>query len=224
MVAAPAEAREVREALGSASGSEAAAGGGPWALELPGRGVHMVVTGVGKANAAAGLARVLDPSRHGAVLNIGVGGALPGGGAAVGALVAATMSVYADEGLQTPGGFMDCASLGFPLGPFSGSAIPADARLLELILPLADMAGPVATVSTCSGTDRLAAQVGARTGALAEAMEGAAIAQVAARLGVRSVEVRAISNTTGDRAAQRWDLGLALAAIGRLVSRLDWPQ
>jgi futalosine hydrolase len=183
-------------------------------------GFDLVVTGVGKANAAAGLAATLNPTRHAAILNIGIGGTLPGSDAGLGMLVVATASVYADEGLETSEGFVDCAALGFPLGPFSGSAVPADPRLLELLRPQTDRAGRIATVSTCSGTEALAAQVVARTGAMAEAMEGAAVAHVAARLGVPCAEVRAISNTTGDRVRQRWEIGPALAAITRLIGRL----
>ncbi|HBS28303.1 MAG TPA: hypothetical protein DEB06_02375, partial [Phycisphaerales bacterium] len=39
---------------------------------------EMVVTGVGKANAAGAVARVLDAGRHAGVINLGVAGALPG--------------------------------------------------------------------------------------------------------------------------------------------------
>jgi len=162
---------------------------------------------------------MLDPERHGAVLNIGIGGSLPDG-PALGAVVAATASVYADEGLQTPDGFTDCAGLGFPLGPFAGSSVPADSGLLGMFGPLADLSSPVATVSTCSGTDALARMVATRTGAVAEGMEGAAVGHIAARLGVRFIEVRAISNTTGDRGAQRWEIRPALSAITRLIGQI----
>jgi futalosine hydrolase len=179
-----------------------------------------VRTGVGKANAAAGLARVLDSSRHAAVLNVGIAGALPGGGARIGDLIAASASVYADEGLLSPSGFTDCAGMGFPLGPFPGSAIAADPALLAVVGPLATLSAPVATVSTCSGTNTLADEVVRRTGAVAEAMEGAALAHIAARLGVPFAEVRAISNSTGDRSAQTWDIPAALSSLTRFMGRL----
>lgn len=220
VVAAPAEARTIRSGLSAQGILEPPASGG-WTLTQPAPRFDMVETGVGKANAAAGLARVVDPRCHAAILNIGIGGALPGGGADLGATIVATASVYADEGLETPEGFTDCAGLGFPLGPFSGSSIAADPDLLALLGPLADRSARVATVSTCSGTDALAARVAARTGAIVEAMEGAAIAHVAARLGIPFVEVRAISNTTGDRSRQRWDVRLALDAVSRLIGRLS---
>jgi futalosine hydrolase len=216
-VAAPSEARAVLAALGVDSDGAMAAVTGPWRLQQVAADVDLVITGVGKVNAGGGIARVLDLVRHGGVLNLGIAGALPGGGAGLGAIVAASASVYADEGLLTPDGFTDCAGMGFPLGPFAGSAIAADQGLMGALGSVADLVAPIATVSTCSGTDALATEVARRTGAVAEAMEGAAGAHVAARLGVPFLEVRAISNTTGDRAGQRWDVRPALEALGRVI-------
>jgi futalosine hydrolase len=149
-----------------------------------------------------------------------VAGALPGSGLEVGDVVAATACIFADEGVQTPERFMDCHAMGFPLGAFEGSAVPVDPRLLGVIRPLAKAAGPVATVSTCSGQNALAATVRERTGALAEAMEGAAVGLVAHRLGAPFAELRVVSNTTGDRPGQTWDLKGALARLEAVVAVL----
>lgn len=185
-----------------------------------------VLTGVGKVNAAAAVVRALDPARHAGVLSLGVAGALPDPDhdqahpARLGQAIAATACVYADEGLATPEGFVEIASLGFPLGPFPGSAVPVDAELLARLRTIADAEGPIATVSTCSGTAALTREVRRRTSASAEAMEGAAVAHVAARLGVACGELRVISNTTGDRSAQQWDLPRALTRLRDLAARL----
>ena len=48
---------------------------------------------------------------------------------------------------------------------------------------------------------------------MAEAMEGAAVVHAARRVGVPAIEIRSISNTTGDRATQRWDIAAAFAAL-----------
>jgi futalosine hydrolase len=220
-VAAPAEARAVLEALG---GSPAAADQ-PWALHSLTPRLHLVVTGIGKSNAAGAVARVLDVERHAAVLSIGVAGSLPRRdqpALPLRTVVAATASIFADEGLQTDDSYSDVAVIGFPLGPppISGSAVPAHPGLLALLGPLAEVAAPIATVSTCSGTDVLARQVAQRTGAVAEAMEGAAVALVAARLGVPAGECRIISNSTGRREDQRWDLRGALATLTAAIARL----
>lgn len=216
VVAAPAEARAVLLGLNM----DESLARREWTL-LTGPGqLDLVVSGIGKANAAAATARTLDPSTHEAVISVGVAGSLPGSPAGLLQVVVGTRSVYADEGILTPEGFTDCCSMGFPLGPFEGSAIPAATTVIERLRPLSDHAGPIAAVSTCSGLNQLADEVRARTGAIAEGMEGAAIAHVGARLGVATGELRVISNTTGDRAAQRWDLKGALAALERVIGRL----
>lgn len=219
-VAAPAEARA---ALAGLSGPAELADQ-PWRPHAVGTRFDLLVTGIGKTNAAAAVARALDHQRHAAVLSVGIAGALPAGPAGtmleLGRVVLASACVYADEGLLGPDGFVDCAAMGFPLGPFSGAAVPTDPALTDLLRPLADAVGPVATVSTCSGLDRSAAEVAARTGAIAEGMEGAAIAHVAARLGLPCTEVRVISNTTGDRPRQRWDAKGALRRLSEVIGRL----
>lgn len=193
----------------------------PWRI-IPLGAADLLITGVGKANAAAALARVLDTTRL--VINVGIAGALPtpAGVPAVplAQVVAATRSVYADEGVQTPDRFISMHELGFAPGAFAETGVTPPPDVLASIAPLVHTTGAIATVSTCSGTDNLARDVARRTGAIAEAMEGAALAQVAHRLGASFVEIRAISNTTGDRARQQWVIRPALQALGLVLGRL----
>lgn len=182
-------------------------------------GLELAVSGVGKVNAAACLARTLT-GRHRGVLSVGLCGALPGSGLSLGDAVVASECAYADEGIVTPGGFRDCGQMGFPLGKFSGRSVRVSPEVIARLQPLADRTGPIATVSTCSGTDEAAATVVERTGAIAEAMEGAAVAHVADELGVLFGELRFVSNTTGDREAQRWDVTRAASALERALGRL----
>jgi len=109
-------------------------------------------------------------------------------------------------------------SLGFKLGDFDGNSVPVDESMLERLSGDFGI-GPIATVATCSGTDAAAAEVARRTGALAEAMEGAAVVHAARRLHVPAIELRSISNTTGDRARQQWDLALALRSLSAAVQK-----
>ncbi len=216
-LAAPNEARAVLQALGSATDQLV-----PWSpLVLPRieaglpRDVDVLLTGVGKANAAGAVARVLDPSRHAGVLSVGVAGALPGSGLAIGESVLASACVFADEGVESPEGFVDLADRGFAPGPWASVRGTTDAALGVPWAGLVDRAGPIATVSICSGTDERAWGIAKRTGALAEAMEGAAVAASAARLGVPFGELRVISNTTGSN--QTWDMKTALDRLGAIV-------
>lgn len=177
---------------------------------------EIVVAGIGRTNAASATTEaLLQRGPFTGVLSLGIAGALPGSGLAIGEAVVATESVYFEEGIETPAGFLDSAGLGFPLGPFPGNRIPGDPAMGSRLRDLGRVA-PIATVATCSGTDRLAAAVAARTGAVAEAMEGAAVLHAAARRGIAAIEVRVVSNSTGDRPRQRWDLPRAFASLRSL--------
>ena len=215
VVAAPAEAAAVCRAFGI--GPVAAA----WErLELGAR-FDLVVSGIGKANAAGATARSLDLQRHDRVVSAGIAGALPGSSLEIGSIVAAEACVYSEEGIETPDGFLDCGQMGFPLGDFPGRAVPVDAGVLSWLSTVSDRIGKIATVSTCSGTDELARRVVERTGAIAEAMEGAAVVQVARRLGVAGGELRVVSNTTGDRGRQVWKIREALDRLAAVFGRLS---
>lgn len=187
----------------------------------------VVVTGVGKANAAGGMARAFDAQRHALVLSVGIGGMLADR-LAIGLCVLGQHSVYADEGVPLPdGGFQDVASLGFPPNAGTGAAasigVPATALVAGALRGVCDAEGVIATVSECSGTDSRAAEVRRRTGAEVEAMEGAAVGFSVQRLGEGRcgfAEVRVVSNTTGDRPKQRWDIRTALARLETFASTL----
>lgn len=186
-------------------------------------GWAVLVTGVGKANAAGAVAAALarEPGRFSCVVSTGIAGALPVGmGAlAIGGAAVASACVLADEGVRTPQGFLTCESIGFPAG-LRGDAVMPDPAWSGWALPAADAHAPIATVSNCSGADWLALEVCARTGAIAEAMEGAGAGLAAARFGVPFVEVRTISNLTGDRERHPWDIGAGLARVRAVFGRL----
>jgi len=183
-------------------------------------GATVVAGGIGRTNAASATTQALcDGGPFDAVLSAGVAGALPGSDLAPGDVVLASACIYAEEGLITPTGFSDMAAMGFSLGDFEGNVVPVDEGLLDVGGAFLSH-GPVATVATCSGTDDAAATIARRTSALAEAMEGAAVVHAARRLGTPAIELRAISNTTGDRARQVWNLPRALEALGEAVREL----
>jgi futalosine hydrolase len=186
-------------------------------------GAHIIISGVGRTNAAAATTEAIVRQWNrgpgfDAVINVGIAGALPGSNLAIGDVVLASSCIYAEEGLISAHGFVGMQGLGFALGDFEGNAVPVDEELLDK-LSGAFPIGPIATVATCSGTAAAAQEVLRRTGALAEAMEGAAVVHAARRLKAPAIELRAISNTTGDRAQQQWDLQRGLAALGEAVGK-----
>jgi futalosine hydrolase len=181
-------------------------------------GARVAAGGIGRTNAASATTKAIMESRPAAVISAGVAGALPGSDMKPGDVVVSSACAYVEEGLVTAGGFVDMSGMGLSLGDFEGNVVPVDEGMLDA-LSAAFRIGVIATVATCSGTDDAAAIVARRTGALAEAMEGAAVVHAARRFGVPAIEIRAISNLTGNRAAQQWDLPRALSALAAAVSR-----
>jgi futalosine hydrolase len=55
-------------------------------------------------------------------------------------------------------------------------------------------------------------------------MEGAAVFQVCARLGVPAVQLRCVSNRTGDRARGGWDLHGSIARLHAALRALGGSQ
>jgi len=198
---------------------------------LAGQTVALQHSGVGKANAAAIAALLLETLRPEAVLCFGCAGAYPGSGLRIGDLILASEEVYGDEGALTSNGFLDMQSLGFHLVEAAGgerwfNRFPADPELLghsHRQIAAQAKAGqrvtmsPLVTVSTCSGTAALGEELERRTGGLGENMEGAAVAQMCARFGVPFLEVRGVSNLVEERDLSRWDLSLAAAAAQQAV-------
>jgi futalosine hydrolase len=233
VIASHKEADAERRGIGAAPSPAALTAAQPWQVESLAPTIDLVQSGVGKVNAGAAVAAMLtsQPSRYQLVLNLGIAGALPvaeGSLAEIGDVIIADRAPYADEGLVKPAHasrewqFQGIASMGFPLGPFDDTGPRSDARwtrrLHDALSREPDLSGharvaPIATVSTCSGIDELACMIAQRTGAIAEAMEGAAVAHIATLFGVPWCEVRVISNTTGDRDHQRWDIPRSFASL-----------
>ena len=202
----------------------------PWALFPVADRIDLVITGVGKSPAAAAVASTLAQGRHAGVLNLGIAGSLPTTSPlGLGSSILASAHAFADEGVALPptpstpphtDPFLSLHAMGFaPPGTTNGSVPcdPAWTAILRRHLTTTAFA-PIATVSTCSGTDALAVAMAARTGAAAEGMEGAAVALAAQTLGHHYAELRTISNTTGDRPRQVWDLRGALAQLAALLA------
>jgi len=169
--------------------------------------------GVGRTNsAAATTAAILEHGPFDAVINAGIAGILPDSDLEIGDILVADACHYMEEGIETPTGFRDLDDMGFPLGDFKGNHVPIDPALLRCC-GQGFRTGPIATVATCAGTDSRAREVVSRTGALAEAMEGASVVHAARLQGIPAIEVRSMSNTTGDQDQQIWDIQAALAAI-----------
>lgn len=209
----PFECRELADAL--EDGAEIRIGRKPaWTGRLDGAPVLLVAGGMGKTNAAHALTALLETRVVSAVVGFGIGGAYPGSGLEPGEIALATSAVYGDEGVHAPGGWMSTEGIGIPLWQdgemrrFNEFPLDADfvavARSILVAAGITVRTGPFVTVSACSGTDALGLEMAARFGGVAEGMEGAALAHVAAIYGTPFLELRAVSNVVEDRDPARW--------------------
>ena len=183
--------------------------------------------GVGKINAAAATAVMIDRYHPQLVINTGCAGAYSSSGLSLGNLVVASEEVLADEGVAVAEGWKDLRFMSLPSIVQGGlncyNVLPLSRHASEKAMQLADyygvflMRGRSATVSTCSGTRQYAAELGQRWNALIENMEGAAVAQVCLRCGVDCLEIRGISNLVEERDMARWDIPRAVEAAQRFV-------
>lgn len=181
------------------------------AAAVEGGGLCDEVIGVGKTAATLRVTELLVRARPAWLLLVGVCGAYPGAGLAIGELCVVGEDRLGDEGVAMAGGeFVGIAAMGLgDEGPFAADA--ARTTALAARLGIRVVAG--ATVSTCSACDERSRALAGRTRAQVETMEGAAVLQVCQHLGVPAVQLRAVSNRTGDREAAGWDLHGATAAL-----------
>ncbi|MBK8977876.1 MAG: futalosine hydrolase [Planctomycetes bacterium] len=184
--------------------------------------LRVLETGVGKARSAVSVAAALAADRPRLVCIVGVCGAFPGRHAAgevlleIGDACVVVESVLGDEGVDLGDGFADLDELGLgTTGPFPAHAEVSERVAEGLGLPRVR----AATVSTCSGRDDASARIAARTRADVETMESAAIAIACEAAGVPHIELRAVSNETGDRHRSAWRLGEAADLAQRLALR-----
>ncbi|ORJ62051.1 futalosine hydrolase [Geothermobacter hydrogeniphilus] len=207
--------------------------------QLDGQEILLTHSGVGKANAAACTAILLSHRKPRALLNLGCAGAYPDCGLRIGDLALADGDILADEGSDSPAGFLGMEELGLPLlrrpeGDLF-NRMPTDPELFrnaESLLrawaseqDIGFATGPFASVSTCTGTDQQGRQR-QQGGAICENMEGAAIALTAARFGCPLLELRGISNLAARRDPDQWDIPAACRNAERAILHLlrHWPR
>ncbi|MEE9385713.1 MAG: futalosine hydrolase [Nannocystaceae bacterium] len=201
-------------------------------------GVAPLALGVGKTASASTLtdALVRNPEIRG-VLLFGVCGAYRrrAGGSesalAVGDLCVVDSEWLADEGVDTPDGFLSLSDLDLgseggagAVGPFAADQLRSAAAADQLGAPRVHGV----TVSTCNAADTRAERVVRRSQAvwpgverdLVETMEGAAVAWVCGWRRMPWLQVRCVSNWTGDRCWGQWQLETAIDRVQRAVRTL----
>ncbi len=228
VVAVPAEAR----ALGEALGCRPRRLPGPfprWNCQVGELRISVAASGIGAAAAAACTAWAAGRSRPDLVLSLGSAGSLAPDELPIGTVAMVRRERFAELGTRHPDGrFESGGSLGLgalepsqdwidldlPVLPREGGqprpGTPASAPRRGS--PAPDLGSPpllcdALTVSEVCGSHSLREERRA-TGARLEAMEGAGVAVAARRLRLPVLEIRAISNLAGPRDLATWDLAL----------------
>jgi futalosine hydrolase len=180
--------------------------------------VRVIITGVGPVNAAHAATVAVIENRPDEIVVCGIGGAYPSSDLQIADVVSATTEIYGDLGAQSPAGFLDMQTLGFPV---VSTPSPLFNELPLQVFPTTTLARFV-TVSTCTGTESVAHEIASRTKGAVENMEGAAVAHVAHLHGIPVGEVRGISNLVTNRDVKTWKMKeAATAAQESLISWLD---
>ncbi len=197
-------------------------------------------TGIGKVNAAAVCAAVLSNRDVAEVWNVGCSGAYRISGLRIGDVLVSRCCICADEGILRKDGTDGMDVIGIPLllkdgGPiydrFSleesiqrkqlSALLPQGTYSLDsygLILPgerdenhsFRIVYGDSLTVGMASGDPETADKRFLLHGALAESMEGSALAQACFLFEVPFLEIRGISNLAGVRDKSKWDFDAAI--------------
>ena len=220
-----------RDAVADGVGEPQAVTIGPYRhsrrCETNGDDVLVVSGGVGPAAAAAATAYVVAVESVRRIISIGIAGAFQSAHLPAGAVAVADQIVAADLGAMSPERFLDLQAMGLD----GAAAVSCDPQMVERARStlsaagLTTRVGPVLTLSTMTGTAERAAQLMSEHGAVAEAMEGAGVAHVAALHGLPVLEVRSISNQVGVRDTSQWDILGALetlTVVGRSLLRHGW--
>jgi len=195
--------------------------------KLGNRNIIVCTSGVGKINAAAASAVLIERHSPRLVINTGCAGAYIGSGLSIGNLAVASEEVLVDEGVIVPDGWRDLDYMELPSLDHCGrqhfNILSLSRHHSEKAMRLADfcgiflMCGRFSTVSTCSGTRQRGEELAGRWNVIAENMEGAAVAQVCLRYSIDCLEIRGISNMVEERDIKKWELIHAVETAQRFV-------
>ena len=179
------------------------------AFGVPSTDMELLVTGVGIPLALARTLEALGRLRPSRVLNIGIAGAYPGSGLAIGDIVMGASEVYGDIGFELP------ETPGFrSVGEAEWGTFYREPLGLSKFAEFADLpVRPGCTVNSCTGTEETGRRRETLFGAGFETMEGAAVAQAGAILRIPVCEIRAISNFASRRDMRPENIALALNCL-----------
>ena len=184
--------------------------------------------GFGPVAAAARAASQIARHTPARVVLTGIAGTFDPTGLPVGTATVFSRVALHGVGVGVASGFVSAAALGFRHWPNdAGRSDPDNPDELVLDAPVPPAAGRLLTCCTASASPEEARQrLEQYPGAVAEDMEGFAVALACRLAGVPLAIARGISNAVGDRDFERWHIPAALDAawlvVRDLVGRRRW--
>lgn len=185
----------------------------------------LLLTGVGIPTTLVSSLEALSILSSRMVVNIGIAGAYPGSGYAIGDVVTGVSEVYGDIGMELPvePHFMPLRDTPFGkqehLEPFRLSSLSSPSRKEG---GYKVHTGNGCTVNSCTGTLSTGGIRARLFEADFETMEGAAVAHACALKGVPCCEIRAISNIASQRDMQPANIRAALANLRHYLSAVNF--
>ena len=191
--------------------------------QAPEGGLAVCATGPGMVNAAMGAALLIRDLRPEQVILLGCAGSFDLEIVPIGNVALATREIDLHLGLETKGPIPSPLPFAIPGCTETPGIIDLDPELLGHAKArlkasgISFASGPFVTVSTVTTTDETANTIQKAHHALMESMEGAAVAQVCARMETPMLEIRGASNRVGRRERDTWDLPAAFASATRAL-------
>ncbi len=193
-----------------------------------GAGTPCELCGFGPVAAAARAASQIARHTPARVILTGIAGTFDPTGLPVGTAAVFPQVALHGVGVGVASGFVSAAALGFRHWPNdAGRSDPDSPDELVLVAPVPPAAGQLLTCCTASASPEEARQRLAQyPGAVAEDMEGFAVALACRLAGIPLAIARGISNEVGNRDVERWHIPTALDAawliVRDLVGRPHW--
>lgn len=186
---------------------------------LKDHGLVFHYSGVGMLASAVSLTRMVHDQRPGLVIQAGIAGCF-NENAALAEVVAVGDEQLADTGVLENGGWKDLFDLGFDhenARPFLNRRLP-NPWLNDLIknLPGIRTVSGV-TVNQVSTNQEAIARIREKYDPFTESMEGAALHYVCLTANVPFLQLRSLSNYTGERDKAKWLIAPAVESLNRTL-------
>lgn len=179
----------------------------------------ILVTGVGMMATAWQLAKYISIKKPELVLQAGIAGCFDTN-IPLTKVFSVKTDLVGDLGVQEQGVWKDVFDMGLSMAtrfPFTRKELrnPHKELLKKIKLPRAK----AITVNTISSGKKQAAERFAHYGALLESMEGAALHYVCLQENIPFVQLRSISNYTGERNKKKWRIAEAIETLNKEIIR-----